>query len=145
MRFTIRIEIHDKEYARLHERAEAIGLSRTITNPCSGKEEHLPIGTYVTDTYSSARMAMLAAKGAAIGVDPRAEIVVSGGNEFLTSGLREIEGGWSSIFRDLDLNQSTFPVPSFGLHSFALGDSGNQTIPGSGKDCDSTAFWTLLG
>jgi hypothetical protein len=98
MRCMARIEIHDKEYGLLHERIEAVSFSRTTVDSSTGKNVHLPTGTYVTDTYANAKAALLAATGAALQVDPLAEIVVSGGDQILTYGCSEVgETFWDNI------------------------------------------------
>lgn len=101
MRFAIRIEIHDKEYKLLHERAEAASFSRTTVDSSTGKRVHLPIGEYVTEAYPTARMVLLKAIQVAFTVDPAAEIIVSGGNEFLTFGCPEVQENPSSFFGQL--------------------------------------------
>ncbi len=106
MRCMARIEIHDKEYRLLHELTEAASFSRTTVNSSTGRNVQLPTGEYVTDAYPTAEAALLRAAGAALQVDPLAEIVVSGGDQILTCGCHEVGTNlWTSLFANP--NQST--------------------------------------
>ncbi|HEY1900964.1 MAG TPA: hypothetical protein VGG56_00925 [Terracidiphilus sp.] len=145
MRFTARVEIHDNEYTLLHERMDAASFSRATTDSSTVKRVHLPIGEYVTEAYATAQMALLAAMGASLFVDPRAEIVVSGGDQVLTHGCREVEENpWASIFSNLD--RSTVPVPSSGLYDYFRNQMEKRSVFGTvpvAASPDNT-FWEAL-
>jgi hypothetical protein len=140
----VRVEIHDNEYALLHGRMETASFNRTVVDSSTGKRVQLPNAEYTTDAYSTARVALLAAIGACLTVDPLAEIVVSGGDQVLTFGCREVhDDPWASILANLA--QSTLPVPSVGLHDFYqnLAEQGPAGTVPVGNSSNST-FWEAM-
>jgi hypothetical protein len=147
MQFAIRIEIHDREYKLLHERAEAASFTRTVIDSSTGKRVHLPIGQYVTEAYPTAHTVLLTAMTVALMVDFRAEIIVSGGGEVLTYGCREVEENPFENFFELLAKSHTVPAVPVGLHEYFLGQSGKDTIPTLGavpESADLTPFWGSL-
>jgi hypothetical protein len=143
MRFLVRTEIHDKEYGHLHARMEAASFSRFVTSSGSLKRYHLPIGTYWTESYTSLSDVLAAAQRAALPVDPRAEIVVSGDGQILFSGCREIETPTPLMSFADELAKSTTPVPaatfyeSFLWDRLAEGAAAAQPVP----ETVGSRFW----
>src|ERR1039458_4033673 len=145
MRCTARVEIHDNEYSLLHELMEAASFSRTAVDSSTGKKVHMPNASYATDAYATPRAALLAAIGAALRVDMRAEIVVSGGDQILTYGCREVEENSFGNIIAL-MAQSTVPVPSGGFYDFFRNQpekgSAFGTVPVS--ESAHSPFWEAL-
>lgn len=86
MQFMVRVEIHkaDREtYESLHAAMAVESISRVMTGAQDGKKYHMPIGTYWAETTGDAWTVLEAAKRAALPLDPRAEIAVSGAGQIV--------------------------------------------------------------
>ena len=89
----VRTEIHNasrETYDRLHAAMAAESISRTMTGTRDGKKYHMPIGTYWAETASDAWTVLEAAKRAALPIDPRAEIAVSGEGQIVFFNCPEV-------------------------------------------------------
>jgi hypothetical protein len=89
----VRVEIHkaDREtYDWLHAAMAAESISRVVTGARDGKKYHMPIGTYWAETTGDAWTVLEAAKRAALPIDPRAEIAVSGVGQIVFFNCPEV-------------------------------------------------------
>jgi len=94
MQYMVRVEIHNADrwvYDRLHAAMAVESLSRVITGARDGKKYHMPIGTYWTEAIGDAWTVVEAAKRAALPIDARAEIAVSGDGQIVFYGCSKIE------------------------------------------------------
>ncbi len=112
MQYMVRVEIHkaDREtYDRLHAAMAAEFISRTMTGTRDGKNYHMPIGTYWTETAGDAWTVLEAAKRAALTIDAGAEIVVSGAGQIVFFNCPEVvpEPFYASLLGSLFAQAST--------------------------------------
>jgi hypothetical protein len=150
MRCNIRIQIRkNDDYRLLHERAESASFKRTGIDTATGKEVHLPNGEYVTEAYSGPRVVMLWAIRIAMGVDPFAEITVSGGDEFLTFGCREVQKQPSLGELISSLSKATTPMPVPDLHDFMVQNNQGKgsalgMVPFGGAPGTQSRLWQSM-
>jgi hypothetical protein len=93
MQYMARVEIHhaDREtYERLHSAMEAESFTRFLIGARDGKKYHMPIGTYWTESSNGAEAAIESAKRAALPIDAKAEITVSGAGQIIFFNCPEV-------------------------------------------------------
>jgi hypothetical protein len=100
MQYSSRVEIHNNEYDRLHISMAMEGFKRVLTAEGTGVQYHMPIGHYWIETSDDRWKVLEAAKRAALSVDPRAAIVVSGDGRIVFYGCPKVEQPdpmWTSL------------------------------------------------
>jgi hypothetical protein len=91
MQYSARVEIHNNQYDLLHSAMALEGFKRILTAEGTGVQYHMPIGHYWIETTNDRCAVLAAARRAALTVDARAEIVVSGDGRIVFSGCPKVE------------------------------------------------------
>ena len=139
MQFTAYVEIHrtDREtYERLHQAMAAEFFSRVLTDGKTGKKYEMPLGHYWKESTMDRWAVLAAAERAALPIDPRARIVVSGSGEIVFNGNcpevaeDQSSGLYGAFLAQLAREKSIAQMPIGGFYGTTLKEQPRMAFQG---------------